>query len=183
MIPLRYVTSKYVLRVPTLGLRARGRSVMPRGLQRIYGHGHLHFITFSWYRRLPLLRSARARGIFVKVLGQVRKEYGFKLMGYVVLPEHVHLLISEPERGTPSTVLKMLKQRESRLLRRKARRRFSAAQRTFQFASSTDSRPPRFWQKRFAPEKCCLTTPSFLSRGTRHSRIKSHVRATRREWT
>lgn len=65
------------------------------------------------------------------------------------MPEHVHLLISEPARGTPSTVLKMLKQRVSRLLRRKPRRRVSPGQRSFQFASRTDSRLPQFWQKRF----------------------------------
>ncbi len=56
---------------------------------------------------------------------------GFRLVGYVVMPEHVHLLISEPERGTPSTMLKMLKQRVSRVLR------------------TADSRLPQFWQKRF----------------------------------
>ena len=77
---------------------------MPKGLKRIYGQGHLHFITFSCYRRLPLLKSARARNIFVRALDQVRKEYSFKLVGYVVMPEHVHLLISEPVRGNPSTV-------------------------------------------------------------------------------
>ena len=64
------------------------------------------------------------------------------------MPEHVHLLISEPLRGNPSTVLKMLKQRVSGLLRRKPRRGVSAAQRTFQFASSVE-RLPQFWQKRF----------------------------------
>ena len=122
---------------------------MPKGLKRIYGFGHLHFITFSCYRRLPLLRSTRARNVLVRVLDQVRKEYGFKLVGYVVMPEHVHLLISEPARGTPSTALKMLKQRVSRQLRRKPRRQTSAAQRSFQFASSADARLPQFWQKRF----------------------------------
>ncbi|MGH9687867.1 MAG: transposase [Candidatus Acidiferrales bacterium] len=98
-----------------LGVGAWGGSDMPKGLQRIYGQGHLHFITFSCYRRLPLLRSARARNVFVHTLDRVRREYGFKLVGFVVMPEHVHLLISEPARGTPSTVLKMLKQRVSRL--------------------------------------------------------------------
>lgn len=43
----------------------------------------------------------------------------------------------------------MLKQRVSRLLRRKPHRRASAVQRSFQFASPADSRLPRFWQKRF----------------------------------
>jgi putative transposase len=72
---------------------------MPKGLKRIYGQGHLHFITFSYYRRLPLLGSTRARNVFVRTLDQVRHEHGFKLVGYVVMPEHVHLLISEPARG------------------------------------------------------------------------------------
>ena len=121
---------------------------MPRRLKRIYGFGHLHFITFSCYRRLPLLRSARARNLFVRVLDQVRNEYGFKLVGYVVMPEHVHLLISEPARGNPSTVLKMLKQRVSRVLRRKPRRRVSTAQRSFPFVSSVELLP-QLWQKRF----------------------------------
>jgi putative transposase len=72
---------------------------MPAGLRRYYGKGHLHFITFSCYRRLPLLKTVRARDIFVKELGKVRDEMGFHLLGYVVMPEHVHLLMSEPPQG------------------------------------------------------------------------------------
>ena len=85
----------------------------------------------------------------MRTLDQVRREYSFKLVGYVVMPEHVHLLISEPARGTPSVVLKMLKQRVSRRLRRKPRGRVSAAQRAFPFASSGNGRPAQFWQRRF----------------------------------
>lgn len=48
----------------------------------------------------------RARNLFVKVLGQVRDTYGFALVGFVVMPEHVHLLIGEPAKGTPSTPVK-----------------------------------------------------------------------------
>jgi len=91
---------------------------MPAGLQRIYGLGHLHFITFSCYRRLPLLETARARDAFVTELGRLRDEMGFHLIGYVVMPEHVHLLVSEPSLGTPSTVLQKLKLRVSRKLRK-----------------------------------------------------------------
>ena len=87
---------------------------MPTGLSRRYGQRHLHFVTFSSYRRLPLLRSAQARNVFVKILGEVRDRYRFALAGYVVMPEHVHLLIGEPPEGTPSTVLQVLKQRVSR---------------------------------------------------------------------
>ena len=121
---------------------------MPKRLKRIYGLGHLHFLTFSCYRRLPLLGSGRARNEFVRVLGEVRREYDFKLVGYVVMPEHVHLLISEPLRANPSMVIKMLKQRVSRRLRAKRRRRVSAAQASFSFVRG-GGELKQFWQRRF----------------------------------
>ncbi|MHB8755294.1 MAG: REP-associated tyrosine transposase [Candidatus Acidiferrales bacterium] len=117
-------------------------------MKRIYGFGHLHFVTFSCYRRLPLLGSAQSRNVVVQALRQVRAEYRFKLVGYVIMPEHVHLLISEPARGSPSLVLQMLKQNVSRRLRRKPHRRVSAAQRSFPFTASNE-RLPKFWQARF----------------------------------
>jgi putative transposase len=119
---------------------------MANKLIRHYGRGHLHFITFTCYRRLPLLRSVRARNVFVQILGEVRERYGFSLVGYVVMPEHIHLLISEPVKGTPSTVIQVLKQRVSRCLRRK--RRAPAGQLNLIFPSGDDSMP-RFWQRRF----------------------------------
>jgi len=119
---------------------------MVNKLSRRYGVGHLHFITFTCYRRLPLLRSVRARNVFVNILDQVRDRYGFSLVGYVVMPEHIHLLISEPVKGTPSTVIQVLKQRVSRRLRRK--RRTPTAQLKLTFEDSDDSLP-RFWQRRF----------------------------------
>jgi putative transposase len=87
---------------------------MAHKLIRHHGRGHLHFITFTCYRRLPLLRSVRARNVFVQILGEVRDRYGFSLVGYVVMPEHIHLLISEPAAGAPSTLIQILKQRVSR---------------------------------------------------------------------
>jgi putative transposase len=74
---------------------------MLAGLKRYCGKGDLHFITFSCYRRLPLLKTMRARDLFVKELGRVRDATGFRLIGYVVMPEHVHLLISESRRALP----------------------------------------------------------------------------------
>ena len=70
-------------------------------LERRYGLGHLHFITCSCYQRLPFFASERRRDIFLRILRDVRDRYDFALLGYVVMPEHVHLLISEPNAGTP----------------------------------------------------------------------------------
>ena len=92
---------------------------MPRGLKRYYGKGDLHFVTFSCYRKLPFLGAKHARGVFVRELARVRAECGFRLIGYVVMPNHVHLLVSEPVKGTPSTVMQLLKQRVSRKMRKR----------------------------------------------------------------
>ena len=84
---------------------------MPKGLKRFYGAEYLHFITSSCYRRRALLGSAARRDLFLQTLEQVRLRYGFAAVGYVVMPEHFHLLISEPEKGNPSVVMQVLKQR------------------------------------------------------------------------
>ncbi len=83
---------------------------MPSGLKRYQQAGDLHFITFSCYHREPLLGSPSGRRIFELTLERVRVWYGFCVMGYVVMPEHVHLLVSEPDRSTLAVALQMLKQ-------------------------------------------------------------------------
>ena len=82
---------------------------MPWGLKRCYGATDPHFITFSCYRRQALLGSARRRDLLLKVLKQVRRRYQLLVVGYVVMPEQVHLLISEPERKNPSIVIQAIK--------------------------------------------------------------------------
>ena len=120
---------------------------MRNRLQRLYGRGDLHFVTFSCYRRRPFLAAARARFLFVNILDQVRSRHVFLLIGYVVMPEHVHLLLSEPEKGNPSKVLQVLKQKVSRALRKRPKKA-SSAQLTLPFSrSALDS--PAFWQRRF----------------------------------
>ena len=84
--------------------------VVPRGLYRFQQSGDLHFVTFSCYRRAPLLATPQARAIFEQTLEQVRKWYGVYIIGYVVMPEHVHLLMTEPERASLSVLVQMLKQ-------------------------------------------------------------------------
>jgi putative transposase len=39
----------------------------------------------------------------------VPERYRFGIVGYVVMPEHVHTLISEPQIGDPSTVVQAVK--------------------------------------------------------------------------
>ena len=120
---------------------------MPQGLKRYYGKQDLHFLTFRCYRRLPLLGTQRARDVFVRELSRARTERGFHLVGYVVMPEHVHLLVSESRKGTPSTALQVLKQRVSRKLR-KRRRKVLGGQLTLGFVEDAGGLR-QFWQARF----------------------------------
>ncbi|MGC2670512.1 MAG: transposase [Candidatus Acidiferrum sp.] len=120
---------------------------MLKGLKRHCGQGDLHFITFCCYHRRRYLDTVRARNLFLKVLGEVRGRYQFRLIGYVLMPEHVHLLISEPKNGSVSRVLQVLKQRVSRTMRGK-KRRASSRQLSLEFGDAMkDDR--RFWQRRF----------------------------------
>ncbi|SRR5581483_6878579 len=120
---------------------------MPWGLKRYYGSGDLHFITASCYRRQPLMATARARDLFVRVLEQVRQRYQFVVVGYVAMPEHFHLLISEPEKANPSMVIQALKLGVARriLSARKRREKRKAAQEGLWL----EPVPKHFWQARF----------------------------------
>src|SRR5271155_31711 len=89
---------------------------MPRGLKRFQQTRDLHFITFSCYRRKQKLGTAAPRTLFEHALERVRKQYELFITGYVVMPEHVHLLISEPERGRLSVAMQSLKQGVARRL-------------------------------------------------------------------
>src|ERR1700722_3650043 len=83
---------------------------MAKNLHRYYGAGYLHFITTSCYRRRALLDTPQSRDLLLEVMEPVRHRYRFMVVGYVIMPEHVHLLFSEPERGDPSVVMRVLKQ-------------------------------------------------------------------------
>ena len=118
---------------------------MTRDLHRYYGANNLHFITFSCYRRRPGLRSARSRDRFLAILEQTRQRYRFVVVGYVVMPEHIHLLLSEPVIGNPSKVMQVLKQRTARALLPKRR---PSDPRQANLFGEAPSRAP-FWQARF----------------------------------
>ena len=81
---------------------------MPWGLKRYYT-GALHFITWSCYQRKPLLGDPAGRDLVLAVVELMRVRYRFAVIGYVVMPEHVHLLISEPWIGDPSKIIQAVK--------------------------------------------------------------------------
>jgi putative transposase len=107
---------------------------MPRGLRRFQESRQSHFVTFSCYRRQPYFARVEAFDLFVHVLEAMRRRFQMRVYGYVVMPEHVRLLISEPPPATPLAeaihYLKLSFAKRMRSLR-------------------TPCQPGRFWQKRY----------------------------------
>jgi len=71
---------------------------MPRGLRRFQETRHSHFVTFSCYRRQPNFASPEVYDLFVPCLEEMRRRFSLCVYSYVVMLEHVPLLVSEPER-------------------------------------------------------------------------------------
>ncbi|MGO9335896.1 MAG: REP-associated tyrosine transposase [Terracidiphilus sp.] len=82
---------------------------MTKGLVRYHQAGCFHFVTFSCYRRLVYFGTAAARCLFERSLEAMRKRYDFVVCGYVVMPEHIHLLVSEPNKTLLSKAIQALK--------------------------------------------------------------------------
>jgi len=89
---------------------------MPSRLKRFHESGQSHFVPFCCYRRRALLTEIEPRQIFEAALERVRLRFRLYVYGYVVMPNHVHRLVSEPERDTLADAIKSLKQGVSRRL-------------------------------------------------------------------
>ena len=128
---------------------AKGGSLfafMPKNLKRYIGRGDLHFITFTCYQRRALRGGVRSRNLAAKILDEVRAKYGFALVGYVLMPEHVHLLINELPSVRPARIIQVFKQRVSRQMRERGRP--PRGQLALRFSEErTELR--RFWQRRY----------------------------------
>ena len=82
---------------------------MPSQLERFQETGDLHFLTFSFHARLPYLNDPHVCELFEHSLEAIRRRYVFFVFGYVIMPEHVHLLLSELKRFTVAHAIQALK--------------------------------------------------------------------------
>ena len=77
---------------------------MPSGLRRFQESAQSHFVTFSCYQRRPYLATSNLCDEFIQTLEDMRAGFQMCVYGYVVMPEHVHLLLSEPRRASAAQV-------------------------------------------------------------------------------
>ena len=77
---------------------------MPSRLRRYDEFGHIHFSTFCCFRRLQFFRHEIVRDAFVGSMKEVRAKLQIRWLGYVVMPEHVHILVLPQARGSEDVV-------------------------------------------------------------------------------
>ena len=69
---------------------------------------HLHFVTARTNRRLKLFRHPTLSQEFLNTLQELRQEHGFSLYAYVLMPDHIHLLV-QPSNGQIPELMKKIK--------------------------------------------------------------------------
>ena len=82
---------------------------MANKLVRYQKTGDIHFVTFSCYQQRTHFSSPESRNLFEQSLEKMRTRYEFCVFGYVVMPDHVHLLLSEPKKVVLSKAIQALK--------------------------------------------------------------------------
>ena len=92
---------------------------MPAGLSVKLFKSHdpniFHYMTTVCFKRVPVFRSDIACRLFTKALAETRDRCEFKLIGYVVMPDHVHLILNPLNRDI-GVVMRRLKSTSARLI-------------------------------------------------------------------
>jgi len=70
-------------------------------IRRYFTPGRWVFLTLVCAKRAPRLRSDISKLRVLNLLDQLRSEHGFELYAWVLLDDHLHLLVSDPQGTTP----------------------------------------------------------------------------------
>ena len=62
-------------------------------IRHFHEPGDLHELTFSCYRRMQLLTNDVWREMFCRSIDKAITRWNFRLVAFVLMPEHVHLLV------------------------------------------------------------------------------------------
>lgn len=81
---------------------------MPR-LRRFTEGQYCYFVTAGTQDRRPLFRDSLLCQILIKNLEFYRNRMKFALHGYVIMPDHIHLLVTPRQPATVSDVMRNLK--------------------------------------------------------------------------
>jgi len=74
-----------------------------------------HYVTLVTYNRVQVFQSDHACEIFVNTLREVRERFPYKLIGYVIMPDHAHAIVNNAS-GTISDWLRRVRGNSARCI-------------------------------------------------------------------
>jgi putative transposase len=76
---------------------------------------NIHYVTTVTYDRIPIFKNDYACEIFISVLDDLRQIHKLKVIGYVIMPDHVHLLLN-PLDVKIGVIMRKLKGKTGKLI-------------------------------------------------------------------
>ena len=93
-----------------------------RKLPKFDGNLYAHFITTNTYKNYPFFRDEGLSQILLKELGFYSSKLGFALVGYVIMPAHVHLLLWWDSEDKPKLSISNIMSRIKTMVSKRAKR-------------------------------------------------------------
>ena len=93
--------------------------------RRFDNHGFPSLITTNIESRRPVFAATETVKLLLQVTAEVRSEARFQLLAFVVMPDHIHLVLATPPNLTPGRVMGLMKGRFSNRYNRATGRRGS----------------------------------------------------------
>ncbi len=126
---------------------------MNHQLKHFDSDGQARYITFCTHHQLPMLTDAKINQIIISSIKSNRIKYNFKLLAYVIMPEHVHLIIVPDFKSKVGTIIGEIKRESSKAIHIYLKSKNS---KLLDNLNVIRNRLPRFafWQKRCYDYNC-----------------------------
>ena len=145
-----------------------------RKTRKIYNApGDSHFLTFSTFKRLPLLTKQRSCQWVVDAIVLSRERNPFDLWAWVIMPEHVHLVLYPHEGIKIASILSTIKQSSSKRAMNWLRYNAPHYLPTLADVQPNGKRTHRFWQRGGGYDRSLRTFATFMKRWPISIRIRS----------
>ena len=121
-------------------------------IKRFNIENRCHFVTTKTFDNAKIFNKEKNVQLFLKVLYEVKEKLNFLLIGFVIMPDHLHLMIVPETRNSISDVMRHIKGRFARLYNQSIWRINSADYETNKiFYRAGNSSPPKrkVWQNSF----------------------------------
>ncbi|NOQ43959.1 MAG: hypothetical protein GQ560_05805 [Dehalococcoidia bacterium] len=96
--------------------------ILYRSLPKFDDNSYAHFITTNTYKHYPFFRDQKLSQILLEELGFYSGKLGFVLVGYVIMPDHVHLLLWWDSEENPKLGISNIMSRIKTMTSKRAKR-------------------------------------------------------------